>query len=164
MPYLMQGLDNGVLERALESGLDQMCQHLGVGLRLEDVAVVFQHPSECRCVLYDPIVNDGDLTLLIDLRVGIHLVWRAVGGPASMADPEMAVHGGRDDRRLQSRDLARDFARLESLAVHDGQTCRVVSAVFEALEPLDQHWRDDFWTNVADNSTHNPPPFVLKLS
>ena len=87
--------------------------------------------------------------------MGIALVGRAMRRPPCVRDPQRADRRGRVDRRLEPRDLARDFAGLESLAVHDRQAGGVVPPVLESLEPLDEQRRDDLWADVADDSAHS---------
>ena len=116
--------------------------------------VSLEHAPERARVLDDAVMHDGDLPPLVELRVGVALVRRPVRCPARVRDAERPDDRARVDRRLESRDLARHFAGLDALPVHDGDAGGVVPAVLEPLQPLNEQWRDDLGADVADDSTH----------
>jgi hypothetical protein len=68
------------------------------------------------------------------------------------------LYGILHQRALEVHDLARAAADLETAAVEDGETRRVVPAVFETLETLDQKWRSVFVTHITDDPAHGPIP------
>ena len=85
---LAQRLDHGILQRSVERRFDQMHQHLGVRLRGEDMAEVLQLTAQRAGVLDDAVVHDGELVLLVHVRMRVHLVGRTVRRPPGVADPE----------------------------------------------------------------------------
>src|SRR5208282_2495638 len=99
---LAQGIANGLGEGsglAAGAGLalviiaDQMGQHLGVGGGMKGVAG-FEEPFLETVAIFDhAIVDDGDFAGLVQVRVGIFIGGGAVGGPAGVADAELAGDG-----------------------------------------------------------------------
>ena len=59
---------------------------------------------------------------------------------------------------LDAFSRARASADLETAAVEDSETGRVVPAVFETLETLDQKWRSVLLTHITDDPAHGPIP------
>jgi len=75
-----------------------------------------------------------------------------------VADADVRLHGIIHQRALEVHDLARASADLETAVVEDGETGRVVPAVFETLETLDQKWRGVLLTHITDDPAHEPIP------
>jgi hypothetical protein len=74
--------------RVEEKGrFDQVGQHLGVGLGLQVVLHLEELVRELMVVLDDPVVDQGDATGAVHVRMGVGHRWSAVGGPPGVADP-----------------------------------------------------------------------------
>src|SRR6266850_2291517 len=91
----------GILERLplLDLVLEQVHDHLGVGLRREDVAGRDQRRLQLQEVLDDPVVDDRSGLRAIDVRMRVLLGRASVRRPARVSDAGGA--GGRmrrDDR------------------------------------------------------------------
>ena len=72
---------------------DQMGQDFGVRGGTEGVAGFEELFLEAVVILDDAVVDDGDFAGLVQVRVGIFVGGRAVGGPAGVADAELAGGG-----------------------------------------------------------------------
>lgn len=81
-----QRLADLLLQRLGLGAGDQVDQHLGVGLGEEDDAVGGELGAQLGGVVDDPVVDDGDLVLRVQVRVGVLVARRAVGGPAGVGD------------------------------------------------------------------------------
>lgn len=69
--------------------LRQKCRgHLGVRLRTEGDAIGQQLLLEEGVVLDDAVVDQRELVVIGQVRVGIDVGWTAMGGPAGMADAD----------------------------------------------------------------------------
>jgi hypothetical protein len=99
--HLPQRLEHRILEVAVEALLDQVREHLGVGIRREDVAAPLEHLLEDGRVLDDPVMHHRDGAVLAHVRVRILLVRRPVGRPSRMRDPRRPFHGRGDEERLE---------------------------------------------------------------
>ena len=95
------------------------------------------------------------------MRMRVDFIRRTVRRPPSMRDPDRPADGRLVHGNLEFGDLARCFARLETLPVERGNASRVITAILQTLESLDQHRHSGFRSNVSDNSTHSP---ILDLS
>src|SRR5476651_1456261 len=88
--------------------------------------------------------------------MGVALARHAVGGPARMGDTDMA-----DDRHLsqglfERAHLAYGTQALQMTGiVEHGDAGRVIAAVFQALEPIDQYRNDIAPGDAGDYSAHD---------
>ena len=69
-----------------------MHQHLGISTALEGVATADQLLLQHQIVFDDAIVDEGDLAVGGEMRVGVLGIGFTVGGPAGMADTRMCRH------------------------------------------------------------------------
>ena len=135
-----------------------MCDRLGVGLRLEGVAVCFQALAQILVVLNDTVVYNGDLALAVpsaEVRMRVAVGRLAVRRPARVADAAGAVEAALFlDLFFQIGDTP---LRLDNAQAIPGK-CRnargVIAAVFEAVQPLDQNRKRVFAPRETNNSTH----------
>ena len=133
-----------------------MRRDLGVGLGLELVALGDELVLERLVVLDDAVVNDGD-AVAREVRVRVGLGHAAVRGPARVRDAEPARE------RLRLRACVSSCATLPTVrrkpslrfALHDGEAGRVVAAVLEPLQALDEHGDDVALCDGADDAAHN---------
>ena len=156
------GARGGVLQGQIAQALDEMHDHLGVGARRENVARLLELPPQPRVVLDDAVVDDGQGPRAVGVRVRVGVGRRTVGRPARVADADVCLYGILHQRALEVHDLARAAADLEPAAVEDGETGRVVPAVFEPLETLDQKWRGVFLTHITDDPAHGRSPLAAR--
>ena len=138
--------------------LDEVGEHLGVGVAAELVAACDQLGAQLPVVLDDPVVDQLDAAVAVLVRMGVHHRGPAVGGPAGVADPEMP---GGDPVLLAAGDqvghlaIALDHAVVPAIGpVEDRDPGRVVTAVLEALEALQQQRGGGATTGVADDAAH----------
>ena len=106
-------------------------------------------------VLDDAVVDDGDPAGLVGVGMGVGRGRRAVGGPAGVADADGAAGQAVGQLLLQHAELARGLADLEAVAVHHRDARRVIAAVLEAPEPLEQQPGGLPGSDVADDATHS---------
>ena len=141
---------------ACEVVMDAVCDHLGVGIGGELVAEPFELRAKLLVILDDAVVHDRD-AVARDVRVGVALVRHAVGRPARMCDSEVAGRGVGGERLGELRDLA-DCPQARDLcpAVQHGDPGRVIAAVFEALQALDQDRDDVPVSDRSDDAAHGP--------
>src|SRR6267378_4103703 len=73
--------------------LDQVGEHLGVGLRAERVAGRAQPLLEVEIVLEDTVVHHDEAALAVRVRMRVLLRGAPVGRPARVADADRARDG-----------------------------------------------------------------------
>ena len=135
---------------------DQVGQNLGIGGGLELVAGSEQTRLQPFVVFDDAVVDDGDSTGLIEVRMRIDVGRGTMSGPAGMADAGMAGGGGLKQKRRDSFvDAPLFFADLERVPVENGDARAVIAAVFEPAQPVDDDRRRLVISNIANNSAHN---------
>ena len=75
-------------EIALVVALDEVREHLGVGLAAKRVPFADQLGAQRGVVLDDPVVDDGDLRRAVQMRVRVLIGGPAVRRPARVADAD----------------------------------------------------------------------------
>ncbi len=140
---------------------DRLRDDLRVGLRRERDAAREQLPLDGEEVLDDPVVDDDDPTRRVAVRVGVLLRRPAVRRPAGVADARPAGKRPALDpgREVPELPLAPGDAE-EAVRAEDGDARRVVAAVLEAPQAVDQDRRRLPRSDVSDDPAHRPTPSV----
>ena len=131
---------------------DEPGNDLAVGLAEETAALPLQAPTEVAVVLDDAVMDDGHAVGHVRMR--IDFARRSVRRPARMRDADAAgellgVHAA-----LELRHLAHGADPLQLVIVERGDAGRIVTAVLEALEPLNQDVGDRLVADRSKYSTH----------
>jgi hypothetical protein len=126
----------------------------GVGLRTEAVAQVLELGAQQIVILDDAVVHDGD-AVAGNMRMRVAHRRHAVRRPARMRDADVARDRRLGDRILQDLDLADCAQPCDRTArIDDRETRRVVAAILEAAQPLQQDRNDIALGDDAYDSTH----------
>ena len=103
----------------------------------KDVPGLLEIGPEPGEVLDDPVMDDRDPVGLVQVRMGVAVGGRTVGGPPGVSDA-----GGRRRQRavaerfLEVGEFAGSFGRGKRAIGDDGHAGRVVAAVFQPAQPL----------------------------
>ena len=149
----------------LHLALDEVRDDLGVGLGDELVPLLLQLVLQLEVVLDDAVVDDDDAAGAVAVRVGVLLGRPAVRRPAGVADAVVAVE--RVVARCTSsrlRQLAGAAPQLDRAVAHDRDARRVVAAVLEPPQPVDQDGHDLLGADVADDAAHGPFRVLIHAS
>ena len=138
--------------------LDQVRQHFRVGLRAEHVAALGEGRAERAGVLDDAVVDERERAAAVGVRVRVDGVGRAVRGPAGVGDARVAGRQRRAQLLLERADLARGLVHLDPAVRHDRDARRVVAAVLEPLQPLEQQRGRVAGPGVAYDAAHERRP------
>jgi hypothetical protein len=135
--------------------LDGVRDDLGVGLGDEPVPLRLQLVPQLEVVLDDAVVNHDQPSRAVAVRVGVFLGGPTVRRPARVSEAEAPIQRvGRDDL-LQVAQLARRPANRQlALIVDQCDPGRVVAAVLQPAQPLDQHLDGILGSDVANDSAH----------
>jgi hypothetical protein len=138
--------------RRAEVMVDEVRDHLGVGLRLEAVAERLQARALLLVVLDDAVVHHGD-RIPGNVGMRVRLGDPAMGGPAGMGDAEDPLEflGA---RRVLHLGHAPDAPHAADAAVEDRDAGGVVAAVLEPLQALREDRDDVTAGDGSDDSTH----------
>ncbi len=154
---LLDGDAHGLFEVALEVLLDQVGDDFGVGLGLEDVAFHLQLFFERQVVFDDAVVHYDEIALAVAVRVGVLFGRPAVSGPTGVADAEGAVHRVHPDRFFQVAEFALGAAYRQLFVITvDRKPGRIVAAVFQTLQPLQDNRDRTMRSDIADDAAHIP--------
>ena len=136
---------------ALDLRAEQVGRDLRVGLGGElDAAEL---TAELVVVLDDPVVHDRDASG--DVRVGVLVRGRAVGGPAGVADGHGGVgEGALRDLTFKVCDLACAFAPFDGPLAGDCHPRGVISAVLKSTQAVQHHVESVTFSDVSNDSTH----------
>jgi hypothetical protein len=130
----------------------QVGHQLGVGVREDLAAGRAQLGAQGHVVLDDAVVHHGHRAR--DVRVRVHLARAPVRGPARVADAYRAIERPLLEGALQVAQLAHGADHLDAARAVDGQARRVVAAVLEAPQAVEQDGGRRFVTDVSDNAAH----------
>ena len=133
-----------------------MDDDLRVRLTMEPEPLGLQHLAQLHEVFDDAVLHDGELAVVAHVRVGVRLRRRAVRCPARMAEADIAVKIATVMRfGQQILDLAAGLGKLDRAAVEHGDAGRVITAVFELLQPFEKDRRSLLRADVSNDSTHS---------
>ena len=136
-----------------ERGVDEVRDHLGVGVGIEAVARGFQFGAQLGVVLDDAVVHHRD-ALVRHVRVRVDRVRHAVRGPARVRDAGAAGDRLRFVQRFELAHLALGAHAREAPVLEHRDTGRIVAAVLECLEAGDQHRNDIATGDGSNDSAH----------
>ncbi len=156
--FLDGGLEsNRQVAEVLELVVQQVGDDFGVGVRGEHIAQALELFAQHFVVFDDAVVHHCQVTG--EVRVGIALARRPMGGPAGVSNAETADQRLAEQRLLQLSDLARATHPLKLAGVGENRhTGAVVAAIFQALEAFEQDGGDVAFSDCAYNSTHGMSP------
>ena len=156
----MERIAHGLQEIAFIAITDQVGEHLGIGFREEMMAIVFEPRAQGTVVFDDAVVDERDVAGLVEVRVGVRLRRRAVGGPAGVGDAsarpleKLRVPIGARPF-IEVRDFSDSSRNVQDLAVQQGKPRRVVTAVLQLSQPADQDGCRVRFSNVSYDSAHD---------
>ena len=142
----LEGLPRGLL--------DQVRQGLRVGLGGEAVPGALQHGAQRVGILDDPVVDHGHGAAAIGMGMRIARGGRAVRGPAGVRDPARPVQGRALEQGPERPHAPRQLGHHHAGAVLHRDPGRVVSAVLQPMQPLDQNRRRLPSPHVSDDAAH----------
>src|SRR5438067_8165434 len=129
-----------------------MADDLGIGFALELSALGNQLVAQRLEILDDPVVDQRDVP--DDVRVRIPDRRRAVGRPARVRNAGDTVQRLLGQLVREIVELALGAPPLELAPFDRADAGRVITAIFEPLEPVEQPLRDIAGTDDPNNSTH----------
>lgn len=145
-------------ERAARVGtdvVDQLDDHLRIGLAAERVAVLFERLLDHRIVLDRPVVHDGQITRLRSVGMGVRVVGFAVRRPARVSDADRAAAVFRLGEMFQRRDLSFGLIDVEfSFVRNHGYARRVVTPIFQPVKSFDQYGISLLAPDISDDTAH----------
>src|SRR5208283_177313 len=144
--------------------LDEVCDHLGVSLGTELVALFDQLSLQADIVLDDAVMDDNDLSGAVAVRVGILLGRTPVCGPARVADAVGAVERLQADDLFQVAQLALGAPHLQAVTIAANRNAGgVIAAIFEATQAIKDDRYNAFIPNVSNNAAHSSTPVKCNL-
>ncbi len=135
--------------RRLQRVLDQMGDDLGVGVRVEYIAGGDQFLLQFGVVFDDAVVHHRQAGG--DMRVRVALGGDAMRGPARVGD---AVVGNLALSLRRQLGDAPDAAQARQRRIEQRQTGRVVTAILELRQSLDQDGNDVARGNGCNDAAH----------
>ena len=140
------------VEAAGHVGIDQMGDHFCVGVGGELAPLRLQPRAQLAVVLDDAVVDHGDAAGGVRMRVGLARL--AMRRPARVPDACRAAHRAAGDEALQLRELALGPAQLDRAVGEGREPRRIVAAVLEPPQPVQDVRRRRLAAGDADDSAH----------
>ena len=150
------------VEPALHVGIDQVGNHLGIGVGDELPPLRLQLGPELAVVLDDAVVDHRHPAG--GVRVGIGFAGRAMGGPAGVADANCAADGAPGNQAFELDELALGTAKLDQAVGERREARGIVAAVFEAPQPVEDVRRRLIRARDTDDSAHSSGTPLLRAA
>ena len=136
--------------------LNQLHQHLRVGIADEVYALGLQLRLQVGVVLDDAVVDDGQVLRLRVVRVSVPAGGLAVGGPACVGDAYGTAHVLVGTILRQVVHLALRLIHVQVAAsVQQRHAGTVIATILQPSEALDQDGISILLSNISYDSTHN---------
>ena len=153
---------------AVVDGIDQVGNHLGIGLAVKLVALGTQFGAQLLVVFDDAVVHQRDTRLAFDgspfglrakaeMRVCVVRGRHAVRGPARVRDAGIAAQAILLHLLQQLGDTGRAAGALQTV-IPDSHAAGVIAAVLQALQALHQHRHHIVRTHTSNDSAHSSSP------
>ena len=142
-------------EIAVVDLFEKVCDDFRIRLRLEDMALLDELFLQAEIVLDDAVVHDDEVTRAVRMRMRIAVRRTAMRRPARMADTDRALRHIFLDLVAQCRKAADALLDADVIAVINGDAGRIVAAVLELREALEQEVRCLLVTDITNNTTHD---------
>jgi len=107
----------------VEMALNEVGEHLGVGVASEAVALLREAGLQALVVLDDPVVDNGHAAAAVEVRVGVDLGRRAMGRPAGVRDAYGPARRGPVQLRLERGDAAHRLDTPQLALLEHGNPC-----------------------------------------
>jgi len=146
--------------RVAQMALDQVGDHLGVGVRGEPMALARQPLLDREVVLDDAVVHDHEGAGVVGVGMGVLVGGTPVGRPARVADADATAHRAIAEEPFEHLDAARGPADLQAVGPEHGHAGGVIAAVFEPLEATEDDLDGALATDVAHDPAHRTTPRV----
>src|SRR3954465_11852171 len=135
---------------------DQMREHFGVGIRAKVCVAVLNELFLERLIIFDyAVVHERDLARGVEMRMRVVIRDFAVSRPTRVTDSVMSGSGLLRNQLRERRNSPRALARLEMVAVNNGDAGGIVPAIFEAAEPIEQNRRRFLASDITNDSAHS---------
>jgi hypothetical protein len=116
---------------------------------------VSERGHELLEVLDRPVVHDGDRAAAVQVRVGVAVGRRPVGGPAGVADADRPGDLALGEHLLEVGQLAGLALHLElAVVVQDRHARAVVAAVLQPAQPVEHDLERLLVPDVAHDAAH----------
>src|SRR6185437_2436848 len=142
----------------VKSFFNQVRNDFSISLGGKFVPFFNQLLLKLEIVFHDAVVYHHDLACAIAMRVRVLFRGPAVRGPARVANAPAAFQRLQPDRFFQVAQLAFSPSHLHRTAVAiaaDSDPGRVIPAIFQAPEPLNNDGYNPFFAYITYDSTHN---------
>ena len=118
-------------------------------------ALCLQKLPQLEIVLDDAVVDQRDLAVLADMRMGINVIRLSMGRPAGMTDAGRPVQGRAVLRQLhQVFQPPLRFGNLEAVLTRHTDARRVIAAVFQPRQSFQQDRSRLLLADVSNDTTH----------
>ena len=138
---------------------DEVRHHFRVGFGFEYDPLGHEFGFQLAEVLDDAVVDHREP--VGGVGVGVGLIGLAVGRPARMADTDRTRQRRLREFQFEVAQLALGAPAVQAAVLQGGDASRVVAAILQTLQSVDDLQRDRRPAQNADNSAHRCVPFLL---
>ena len=149
------------LEVAVVDFLQQVCDDLRIRLRLEGMTFFNQIFLQRHIVFDDAVVHNGKIARAVCMRMCVAVRRTSMRRPTRMPNADMTCRLISFDDSLEFGKTTHAFFHADLLLVQDGDARRIIAAILELRQPLDEKRRRLTLADITNDSTHRqkPPKF-----
>jgi hypothetical protein len=141
--------------------VDQVDDHLGVGVAAEFVARALQHRAQFQKILHDAVLHHHQIAVGAGVGMGVALAGGAMRRPARMPDADAAGERRTGDGLLQVGQFARLPPHLDGVVgVDHRQPSRIIAAIFQLAQPMQNNGRRFLRADITNDATHGCFPLM----
>ena len=134
----------------------ELHEHFGVGIALEVNAFVRELGLDVGIVLYDSVMDNGQVLRLGVVRVGVARRGFAVSGPSGVGNTHVSAHVLIATELGQVVDLSLCFIHIQfAFVTNHSYASRVVAAILQSAQSLYQNGIGLFRSDVSYYSAHS---------
>jgi len=140
-----------------------MSEDFGVGFGSKITITVPNQLIFQRLVIFDhSVVHECQFPSRVEMRMGVLVRWLSMRRPPSVAYTESSVRRFFRHEFSQLSDSPGALARFDAIAVNDRNPRGIVTAIFQAAQPIEQDGSCLRTSDVSDNATHAEESVTLR--
>ena len=145
--------------------INQFYRHFRIGIGIEAISLSLQLLSQLLIILNDTVMNCHYISVITIMRMGIVLRWFPVGSPSGVTNPAGTGNSFPVVCLLyQNSETAFGFYDLNGiLPITDRHSGRIISAILQLGQTVQQNRRCLFTSCISNNSTHIITPFIQTI-
>ena len=109
---------------------------------------------EFKIIFNNAVVHDDDFSGAVTMRVGVFFSRASMRRPSGVADPILTVDWVRRDDLFETIEFSGAAPNLNVAVFNESNPGRIVAAIFQSFETVDQNLNNRLGPEIANNAAH----------